>query len=241
MKIFNLQNGAGGNVTARISPAEVITIYGPGIGPGSAVEAKPASGFYPTKLAGVQVAINGVNIPLLYVSANQINAIAPMELASDAAATIRVINGETASPDYPIWVVASGPKTFAPVVNQDGTINSQSNPAPAGSTVTFYATGWQSDFSPLADGEVATVAKETCLGTCTASASTGGISFPFGGPGITVAATVLYGGAAPKFVAGVTQFEVQFGTPASTGTNMFGLTLKNSTGRTILQSVWIGP
>ncbi len=33
MKIFDFQNAFGGSVTARISPAEVISIYGPGIGP----------------------------------------------------------------------------------------------------------------------------------------------------------------------------------------------------------------
>src|ERR1017187_10170218 len=109
MKSFDFQNAAGGSVTARISPAEVIAIYGPGIGPGAAATATPANGFYPTTLAGVQVAINGVNIPLLYVSANQINAVAPMELPSDAAATVRVTNGTTVGPDYPVWIVASAP------------------------------------------------------------------------------------------------------------------------------------
>ena len=48
MKIFDFQNAAGGSVTARISPAEVIAIYGPGIGPATAVTATPANGFYPT-------------------------------------------------------------------------------------------------------------------------------------------------------------------------------------------------
>ena len=44
------------------------------------------------------------------------------------------------------------------MINQDGTINSISNPAPGGSIVTFFVTGFQSSFGPLADGQVATVA-----------------------------------------------------------------------------------
>jgi uncharacterized protein (TIGR03437 family) len=218
-RIFALQNGALGQaVTARVSPAEVIAIYGPGIGPATAVSATPAKGFYPTTLDGVQVAVNGVNIPLLYVSANQINAVVPMELAINAAASFLVTNGTAVSPSYPAWIVASSPEAFTPVLNQDGTLNSQSNPAQGGSIVTFYGTGWQSNFAPFADGQVATAAQDTCLGTCTASASSG--TFEPGGFGggiqfVSLPATALYGGAAPGIVAGVTQFNVQLGTTTS--------------------------
>jgi uncharacterized protein (TIGR03437 family) len=237
MKIFHFGNAAGGNATARVSPAEVIAIYGPGIGPAATATATPVNGFYPTTLAGVQVAVNGVDIPLLYVSANQINAVVPMGLPIDAAATVHVFNGPTVSADYPVWIAASEPLAFSPVVNQDGTINSKSNPAPGGSIVTFYTTGWQSNFSPLADGQVATVAQDACLGTCKATASTVG-GFPFAPPPIALTATVLYGGAAPGF-AGVTQFNIQLGTyPASVGTSAFALTLTNPT---VTQTVWITP
>jgi uncharacterized protein (TIGR03437 family) len=243
MKIFDFQNAAGGNVTARISPAEVIAIYGPGIGPGAAATATPANGFYPTTLAGVQVAINGVNIPLLYVSATQINAVVPMEIASGAAATVHVTNGTTVSPDYPVRVVASAPGVFAPVLNQDGTINSQSNPARSGSIVTFYATGWQSDFSPLADGEVPTVAQDVCLGACRAGAGT--VPIPFSNQ-FFVPATVLYGGAAPELVAGVTQFNVQLGAfPSSITAGIFALNLGvaglSSTSPGVSTGLWVTP
>ena len=193
MSIFDFQNAFGGNVTARLSPAEVISIYGPGIGPSTAVTAAPTNGFYPTTLAGVQVAMNGANIPLLYVSANQINAVVPMEAALGAGATVRVTHGSITSPGYPVWIVDSAPQAFPTVLNQDGSINSQANPAKSGSIVTFYATGWQSDFSPLADGQVATAAGDACQGSCLGAANF----------------TVLYGGFAPGIVAGVTQFNVR--------------------------------
>ncbi len=80
MSIFAFQNVFGGDPTPRISPAEVVAIYGPGIGPATAVTAVPVNSVYPATLGGVQVTVNGANMPLLYVSANQINAVLPMEL-----------------------------------------------------------------------------------------------------------------------------------------------------------------
>lgn len=231
MKLFDFQNAFGGNVTARISPAEVISIYGPGIGPSAAATAAPTSGFYPKTLAGVQLTINGMNMPLLYVSANQINAVVPMEIAPEASATVRVINGTAVSPDYPVWILAAAPQAFPTVVNQDGTINSQTNPAKGASTVTFYATGWQSNFSPLADGQVATVAEDACQGACQAFSNSN-----LNGP----TATVLYGGAAPGIVAGVTQFNVHIGAlPAPLSLIPFNF---NVTGpSTVAETVWIKP
>jgi uncharacterized protein (TIGR03437 family) len=231
MTIFDFQNAAGGSVTARIAPAEVISIYGPAIGPAAAAVATPSGGFYPNTLGGVQVTINGMNMPLLYVSANQINAVVPMEVATGAGATVHVVNGAAVSPDYPVWIVTSAPEAFLPAINQDGTVNSQSNPAKGGSTVTFYATGWQSSFAPLADGQVATVAKDACLGECQL------FQICAACPSNAPTATVLYGGTAPGIVAGVTQFNIEFG-PISTASEFsFAVTGPS----TVIQTVWVAP
>lgn len=231
MKIFNFTNAFGGSATARIAPGEVISIYGPGIGPSTAASAAPVGGFYPKTLAGAQVTINGINMPLLYVSANQINAVVPMALATGAGATVRVIAGNNVSPGYPVWLAPSAPQAYPAVLNQDGTINSKSNPAKGGSTVTFYATGWPSNFSGLADGQVATTAFDSCTGSCQVSA-TGNIFTPN--------ATVTYGGVAPGIVAGVTQFNVHIAKfAASYGTFQFNFLLTGPAA--VTQSVWIAP
>jgi uncharacterized protein (TIGR03437 family) len=185
--IFAFQNVFGGNVTARLSPAEVVAIYGPGIGPTTAISATPTNGFYPTTLGGVEVSINGANIPLLYVSANQINAVFPMEVTANSAATVRVTNGTAVTANYPVRIVGSAPQAYPTVINQDGTINSNSNPAPAGSIVTFYVTGFQFTFAPLADGQVATVANnDACFALesaqCSISAET--VALFHGGGGV---------------------------------------------------------
>ena len=240
-KIFDFENGAGSLATARISPAEVISIFGPGIGPATPATATPANGFYPTTLAGVEVSINGVKIPLLYAAANQINAVVPMGLSSNASATVQVTNGTIVSPGYPVWIVADTPLAFSPVMNQGGTVNSQTNPAKTGSIVTFYATGWQSNFSPLADGQVATVAQDACLGSCVGGAMT--IPLPFANQ-IVLPATVLYGGDAPGFVAGVTQFNVQLGTFSATGGSIYfslGVRGPSATGPSVSVGLWVTP
>ncbi len=230
MKIFGFQNGFGGNLTARVSPAEVISIYGPGIGPSAPATAAPVNGFYPKTFTGVQVTINGQNMPLLYVSANQINAVVPMGIAPGAAATIRVINGTAVSPDYPVWMVDAAPVAYPTVLNQDGTINSQTHPAHSGTVITFYATGWQSDFFQLADGQVATAALAVFSGNCCVS-SIQGVS----------SAAVPYAGAAPGIVAGVSQFNIKLGTVSTVGHFSFSVNALTDTAYQVNQSVWIAP
>jgi len=233
MKIFDLGNAFGGATTARIAPGELISIYGPGIGgtnPFGAV-IPPVNGFYPRTADGVQVTINGMNMPLFYVSTNQINAVVPISLSTGMGATVRVIAGTSVSPAFPVWLVPSAPQAYPTVLNQDGTINSKTNPAKGGSTITFYATGWPSNFSGLADGQVATVALDSCLGACQVSA-TSNVYSP--------TASVTYGGVAPGIVAGVTQFNVRLGAiPALYGTFQFNFLLTGPS--SVTQSVWVAP
>jgi len=230
MKIFDFGNAFGGSVTARISPAEVISIYGPGIGPATAASAAAVNGFYPTTFGGVQVQINGMNMPLLYVSANQINAVVPMEVAIGAGVTVRVINGTAVSPAYPAWIVEAAPQAFPTVLNQDGTVNSRTNPAHSGSAITFYATGWQSSFFQLADGQVATAALPVFSGNCC-------VAFQLG----VSSAAVLYAGDAPGIVAGVSQFNIQLGTVSIVGQIGFSVNALTSASYQVNQSVWVAP
>lgn len=218
ISIFGIQNAFGGSLSGQISPAEVISIYGQQIGPVAPVAAAPANGFYPTTLGGVEVSINGIDIPLLYVSSTQINAVVPMSAVSGA---MQVTYG-SASASFPIQTVSSTATAYPAVLNQDGTINSESNPAKAGSIVTFYATGFQTNFYPLADGQVATAAENYCAFTC---------------PGNPSTATIVYAGAAPGIVAGVTQFNVSL--PATAGSFVDLYPLGSLNGQPV--AVWVSP
>jgi uncharacterized protein (TIGR03437 family) len=240
IKIFGLQNAGGGIISSRISPAEVISIFGPGIGPATAASATPANGFYPPVLAGVQVTINGIKAPLLYVSANQINAVVPMALTSFSAVNVQVTNGVTASPAFPAQITVRSAQSFPGVLNQDGTLNSQTNPAHSGSIVTFYGTGWQPNFSPFADGQVADGAQDFCGGGCRAGVSLAGLP-------ADSSQAVLYGGFAPGIVAGVSQFNVDVG--QWTDTPSFPVTFTVSNGGfnaavsqpLVSELIWVAP
>jgi uncharacterized protein (TIGR03437 family) len=125
-------------------------------------------------------------------------------------ASVRVTNGTEVSATCPVRIVGSSPKANPAVINQDGTLNPSSNPAPGGSIVTFYVTGFQFSFAPLADGQVATVANnDACFALqsagCGISAETVAL---FRAASLSVPTTVLYAGAAPGMVAGVTQFNL---------------------------------
>ena len=169
-------------------------------------------------------------MPLLYVSSGQINAVVPMSVIPNASATVRVINGTAVSPGYPVWIVANAPQVFPPVLNQDGTVNTPVNPAKSGSTVSIFATGWQSNFLGLGDGQVATIMQDTCQGACQIATLNAQNPANF---------TVLYGGAAPGFVAGVTQFNVHLGTTWSQ--SEIGVNLEIFGPASITQTVWMKP
>jgi uncharacterized protein (TIGR03437 family) len=87
----------------------------------------------------------------------------------------------------------SGP---AAALNQDGSINSSANPAPAGSIIVLYATGAGVMNPPLQNGTV--VADTTPKPVLPVSVLFAGVS-----------AEILYAGPAPGLVAGVLQINAR--------------------------------
>jgi uncharacterized protein (TIGR03437 family) len=184
-------NAAGGQIVA----GEVISIYGPHIGPFPAVTAAPVNGFMPTTLGGTQVLIGGIPAPLLYASDAQINAVVPFEVAGQVKVAIQVVApGTTAGPVFTAAVIAADPAVFpGAVLNQDGSVNSAAHPASPGSTVAMWATGVHLSL-PAPNGQIAQAAQNFLC--CTAYALGHPLSVP-------------YAGAAPGLVAGVVQINVQ--------------------------------
>lgn len=107
----------------------------------------------PTTLGDMQVLFNGTPAPLYYVSPSQINFVVPMNAPTSGTADLQVVQASTGR------VYAAGPVSMAPyspailmleytgslrqaaVINEDGTVNSPTNPAPRGTFVQIYATG----------------------------------------------------------------------------------------------------
>ena len=107
----------------------------------------------PATLGDVQVMFNGSAAPLYYVSPTQISFYVPMNTSVDHDADIQVIQKSTGR----IIAAGSAPmNTYSPailqleftgklrraaVLNQDGSINSPTNPAVRGSYIQIFATG----------------------------------------------------------------------------------------------------
>ncbi|HTQ54925.1 MAG TPA: hypothetical protein VMI94_10720 [Bryobacteraceae bacterium] len=197
--------------SSAISGGELVSLFGHGLGPAAGVGAAANGTGLPAQLAGVQVTFDGTPGPLLYVQDGQINAIAPWSLTSGQKVDVCVsYNGtitncitRTAVDAHP-GVFTWGGATLA--VNQDGTLNSASNPAPGGSYVTVYATGLgpiepaQRDGGmvglPLPD-DVLPVTLTSIMPCCP-------IFWPSGSP-TSEPVTVQYAGPAPFEAAGVSQ------------------------------------
>jgi uncharacterized protein (TIGR03437 family) len=144
-----------------IGPGEIISIHGAGIGPSQPATAFPVDGFYPTSLGGASVLIGGHAAPLLYAADGFINAVVPFE-ATDPLLNVQVLNdGEvTASINNAfgdgLYLFTSDNLSGGQLsaLNQDGSVNSSTNPAAKGSIVTLFATGWQFPSPPPQDGSL---------------------------------------------------------------------------------------
>jgi uncharacterized protein (TIGR03437 family) len=133
--------------SAGISGGEIVSLFGSGLGPAMGTQPQSVSNGYPKQLAGVQVTFNGIASPLMYVQDAQINAISPWALAAGGNVNVCVVYGGTPSNCITRPVLSAHPGVFtldgvyAAAVNQDGSFNSASHPAPVGSLVSVFATG----------------------------------------------------------------------------------------------------
>lgn len=185
------------------APGEIVSLFGYGLGPEAGVAGQPdASGRFPTSLAGVQVQFNGLPAPLLYVQSGQINTVVPNEPMNDGYTVEVTYQGQSA----PLLDVAGNPVNpgvFA-VVNEDSTVNSPAHPAEPGSIISVYATGMDMFDVDFPDGQVVPISPLLPF-----NFSLNGDSVTFAG----IPGTTLWEGAAPGFIFGLDQINVQL--PAS--------------------------
>jgi len=153
-----IQNSAGLHVSANIAPYELVSLFGAGIGPATPMGAQVEDGIVTSSLGGVQVLFDKTAAPLLYAGPNQINAVVPGDVGTETSVTLDIItpNGDLTGPT--LSVVPSEPEVFqyapgvfqydeplpsgaAVALNQDGSLNSASNPATVGTIVAVWATG----------------------------------------------------------------------------------------------------
>jgi uncharacterized protein (TIGR03437 family) len=198
---------------ATFAPGEIVTIYGSLLGPATGMAAASNSAA-PTLLGGTRVFFDGTPAPLLWVSSGQINAIVPFEVKSSSTAMTVEVGGVKYGP-WTVPVAATVPGIFtlngsgsgqAAVINQDGTVNSASNPAVKGSVISIYGTGAGLMNMTMADGAVTPSAPPFPVPLLNVLVEMGGVP-----------ATLQYAGAAPGQVAGAFQVNVYVPANAPSG------------------------
>jgi uncharacterized protein (TIGR03437 family) len=207
----SVTNGAS-FVAGSAAPGEIVSIFGSNLGPEQGVlGGLDQSGRLVTLLGGVTVTFNGYRAPLFFVSAGQINAQVPMELAGSASALVLVQRGLAVSGPTVVPLEWARPGLFtlpltttAVAVNQDGSLNGGSNPARRGSFISLFGTGQGSVNPPLETGELA--------GSSTLSRVVAPVSVTIGGQ----PATVSFAGMAPGF-AGLLQINAVIPAESRTG------------------------
>ena len=201
-------NAASTMAAGRVSPIEIVSLYGISLGPATPAAADLTSGQAPTQLAGVQVLFDGKPAPILYVQSDQINAIVPVLVSGETRVT--VINAAGSSNDALLEVATATPEAikknarlWAAALNEDGSINSDVNPAHPGSIVQVFATGF-GFLSPIpVDGQVLNAPLPSL---------TRPVEVSVWNPYNRAPLEVLYAGPAPALVAGAIQ--VNFRLPA---------------------------
>ncbi|MEO8129742.1 MAG: proprotein convertase P-domain-containing protein [Bryobacteraceae bacterium] len=185
-----------------VAPGEIVSIFGVALGPQPGVQA--GSGTLPVSLGGTTVTFDGIPAPILYSSYFQLNILTPFTLTPGATTQVRVqtAGGTTSPATLDVLSSAAGLFTMqsngagqVSAVNQDGTVNSTANPAPAGSTVALYASGLGAVTPAITTGAPAPANPLSKLNSVVAAVING------------VSAPVSFAGLAPG-LAGVYQVNV---------------------------------
>ncbi len=208
-------------IGGAISPGEMVTIFGSGIGPATAAYATmdPSTGKLATTIGGVQVLFSGVAAPMIYASSTQVSALVPYEMASFVNPAVWIeYAGETSNTDQ-VTLAVTAPGLFAQsssgsgtgaILNQDNSLNGLSHPAAKGSIVQVFLTG-EGQTSP--QGVTGAITAATLPPPQVTPEPMQLIQVWIGGQ----QALWTYAGEAPGMVAGVMQLNVQIPTGAPSG------------------------
>jgi uncharacterized protein (TIGR03437 family) len=203
--ISSVVNGAS-YLQGPVSPGELVTVFGANLGPPLDASGDLDGDFLADTIEQTQVFFGGVASPLLFASSSQINAVVPFGITGPTT-PVQVLYQRQPTASTTVPVQPASPALFAlngsgggqgAILNQDGSVNSQSNPASRGSVVVLYATGGGLTDPASVDGLLTSQAES---------------QYPAPTLPVTVSidgqpAQVLYAGAAPGLVAGVMQINV---------------------------------
>jgi uncharacterized protein (TIGR03437 family) len=194
--------GSSAPFTAGLAPGELLTLYGVNLAPGIQ---RAATIPLPTTLGNVQVTINGVPAPILYVYPTQLAAIVPYGVVGSIA-KVQVFNNNVPSNAVTSWISNTAPGVltqsqnglgYGDVIHLNGTLVNAQSPAQIGETVSVYLTGLGAVSPTIADGAAGpTDPNALAKAVATITAYIGGVP-----------ATIGYAGLAPQ-LAGLYQINL---------------------------------
>lgn len=212
----------------ELSPGEIISIFGSGMGPAQVVTATPVGSAYPTTLGAPATVVEfeltpGVwtPAPILFAQSNQVNAIVPFAMTPAAGLRLRVSYNSLVSTPFTYNGFAANPGLFT--IDASGTgqaaalnynsqtatysLNSEANQALRGSIVVLYMTGGGAlNPAPAQEGTVVPTSG-------TPPGVAGQVAVTIGGDG----ASLLSATAVPGAVAGLVQLNVTVPATGQTG------------------------
>jgi uncharacterized protein (TIGR03437 family) len=215
--IAGITNSASG-ATGPVAPGEVISIYAHPdtnpIGPTTSASLQfDQGGKVTTTLGGARLHFLPIDVyaPLLYVSAGQINAVVPYEVAGLTSVTAHIEYAGQTSDAVTLQVVSTKPGIFSldgsgvgpgAILNHDGiTINGPNHPEPRGGYIVLYVTGEGQTSPPGVSGKITTAASAPPL----TPAPLAGVEVRLNGQ----SASTSFIGEAPSLVSGVLQINVR--------------------------------
>ena len=247
LKAASVVNAATYQAGVPVAQGSLATLFGGGLTGGAA---SVSSTTWPKTAANRQLLINDdLQAPISYIGSAQANFQVPSN-APLGAVRIAVRTADTGElvAGGSLLVAAAAPGIFtasqagtgqAAIVNQDGTINSASNPAPGGSTIQIYGTG-QGQVSPaVTDG---TAASGSPLSNTVAVPTTSGTTCLNSQPSMCVAigssgfGDVKYSGLAPGFI-GLWQINVVLPTGLAAGNVPLRIVINGTPSNTVTVAV----
>ena len=169
-----------------LAPGSIVSVFGRNLATGSSgASTLPL----PTSLAGATLTVAGIDVPLFYSSADQINAQLPFELApnsrhqavvkiSDAITVPETITVATARPG--IFTTTQDGKGQGVIMDVGNRLVDSANPAKAGDVVVVYCTGLGATNPVVRSGEAAPaspLAKVVTPVTVTVGGQPGAVQF----------------------------------------------------------------
>jgi uncharacterized protein (TIGR03437 family) len=200
-------------VAGKVSPGEIIVIFGKDFGPAALAGLQLVNGMVATETGETRVLFDGVAAPMVYAANGQISCVVPYEVAGKTTTQVVVEYKKVKSAAVAVPVVEAVPGLFSinssgtgpgAFLNQDDSVNTVANPLERGKIAIFYGTGEGQTTPGGVNGQPATAVFPKPVLPVTVT---------IGGK----AAEVLYAGAAPYMVAGVIQINAKVPTDIPAG------------------------